>query len=1338
MDENLTTKTSVFLANSCYTHIGIWFDLNRENFCYQIYAVLSQKLLCVEGAYTLKDGHIIIGQMLVPNFYIYGVHLVKNSHSNIMLGPGKISFNKDTGGFVIIISTKLHGSAVSLGARKIHFFVQNSFNSADIPYLDNNFSDNAVQWNNLELAIVHPVSFTRLPEKRSESIELYMTPSIGSGIVATIGINTNKENTGGIHFDIDWNNKSFSAQNTANKPQGSLSRPNHNNKFGNINSIIPEEDSFIVSGNGNSDNKSLRNFAQTLTNNLSEQRGVGNPLQAGSLGDRIQQMKAIKNNLMNNFDNNGQNDNFIVTKPNNNDINMNMQGSGNMGNNTGFPGNQGFMQSNTTMSNNQVFGNMNTTMTNQNSNNVNQIVNPLMNQTNNNNQINQIQPVMNTMNSMGGGVSNFQMPMNNNNQMQNNLQNNNPTYNNGLMNNQISSNSCTGLMQGGYITTNYNENQVPSSNMVTTNYNQGVGANNLNLFNNNNLVNTGNQLNNMIPQPNQTVNHQQIGAYNPNHHVQTYQNQQQYTGVVNPLLNNQPHILGVQSIPTAHPYNLSRATVVTQSREDFWNKMEGGKEKDNLSLKNFVTSDIISNSIKNTNDFIYNNFKHLLTATNKKGEVISRSAIKFKEERADRKQEAGTLDSYLFKDALDKLEKNNSNKIMDEEKKQLNEKILDNIIKRYLTESDLRCNVNPAFDELYQTMSCYDTIITIKNEDILAHKVVLISQSQVFKEMIQKRDNKIPNEINKILLPDHYRTNVFKDVLKWIYTGKIASNLDIHHYRDMLMIADNLRVFTLQKILIVKYILPNMTKEASIKFLKDSYAKQLSSEVKDVWNLLATFSLNCLSKNSSQLIKSNRMEFLGMELDLLFKCIEQSVFYLVEDMHLINLIKLLIEIEYATDVYDLVTKLSKSYRPAKNFNTQNLEISELIIHLDPLKPIEIAYLSDDSNEVGPKDDLTKNIELTKNKIDIIDIKKINSNNPSTNFVENIDIKKNKQPTFTFSFNINQEHINSCTIFSEAFNTNSRSWVLKVDITEQGDISIYLVERGAPIIIDTSGNITYPYQDKYALKFNSVLFEFEVKDISYEKSGIIFFSYVSGHNQIVGYENFFNIKQLGKKDYCLFNIWIKEYPLHAACLQHIADNFQVATGHKKDNSKANEKILYDLQPHDLSYILNSDYLKVDNENTVFTCVYKYSINKSSQEIDLLINSIRYKFVDFKLLCTTARDHETIKNSGQFKRCFQRELDRRLNKTTTNFDSGSEKDMLISEKKDGKVSFSYRTYKERKFYVQGGDRLKSLNISKDLASFFLENEHHSGYIKEIEKVKSYFYLVKETFRRGEAEC
>jgi len=760
---------------------------------------------------------------------------------------------------------------------------------------------------------------------------------------------------------------------------------------------------------------------------------------------------------------------------------------------------------------------------------------------------------------------------------------------------------------------------------------------------------------------------------------------------------------------------------------------------------------------------------------------VSGSAIKFKENRKFEipQNYYNSIDYYIFRDALNVGRNESDNKIKNETER--NDKILETISNKYLTEQDINSS-NKAFEELYTSRNCYDIIVLVRNEEIPAHKIVLLSKSSVFKEMIQNNEQntgKFSNEMFKIIMPESYKINIFKEIIKWIYTGKITDSFDISSYREMLLIADSLKIFPLQKILIVKYIIPKMTKETSIQFVKDSFKKSVTSENKEVWNLLSNFSLNCIAKHSSILIKNKRNEFLGMDIELLTRCVEQSVFFLVEESHLGNLIRLIIDGGFATDIFDLLCKISKPYLNAQNYHTQSVDLSDIFKQIDYRKPIEIKLINDETVEddernenVKEKNNLFENFfekdnkeekknsskegkNLCKNTVEI-EIKNT-QNHPSSNFVQTVNLKNNKKPTFSFNFQINYEELNSCTIFSEVFNTANRSWCLKLDITNSGDVSFYLVERGSPILEKSHAYYSI-YQDKFSLKFYSILFEFEIKDISFEKSAIIFHSFASQQHQIVGYNNFFNIKQLGKKDVCCFNVWIKEFTLHSACLQHICDNFQtlIQTRKKVDkensinnlstnaNSSSNlvkiespssvKKGFYDMNPHDLAYISYSDNLRVDNENILFTTIYRFSIDKNPSDIENLMNTIRYNYVDLKLLCTAARDHEAMRHSFNFKRKFTKELYRRFKDNLDFFSPKKESvekptsalvDILSSEKKDEKNSENKQNKlklvegKERKFFSVKENK-KPFNIINELSNWFLDSEHHSGYIKEVETV------------------
>jgi hypothetical protein len=365
--------------------------------------------------------------------------------------------------------------------------------------------------------------------------------------------------------------------------------------------------------------------------------------------------------------------------------------------------------------------------------------------------------------------------------------------------------------------------------------------------------------------------------------------------------------------------------------------------------------------------------------------------------------------------------------ILNEER---NDKILETISKKYLSDKEIT-TANKAFEELYNSKSCYDIVVILKNEEVPAHKLVLVSKSLIFKEMIQKNEQnngKYNNELIKILLPESYKVNCFKEIIRWIYCNKIAENLDILDLREMLLMADSLKIFALQKILIVKYILPKMTKESAITFVKDSFKRSISNENKDVWNLLSNFSLNCIAKHSSILIKNKRNEFLGMDLDLLMKCVEQSVFFLVEESQLGNLIRLIIDRGFATDIYDLLNTISKPYINAQNCHTQNIDLTYIFNQIDNRKPIEIKLINEvsvendtlDINESNKnlfhnffdkdKEDKDKENNTKKEKnADLgkkVDVEvRVNQNNPSTNFVQTINIKKKKNLHFLSIFKL---------------------------------------------------------------------------------------------------------------------------------------------------------------------------------------------------------------------------------------------------------------------------------------------------------------------------------------------
>ena len=71
-----------------------------------------------------------------------------------------------------------------------------------------------------------------------------------------------------------------------------------------------------------------------------------------------------------------------------------------------------------------------------------------------------------------------------------------------------------------------------------------------------------------------------------------------------------------------------------------------------------------------------------------------------------------------------------------------------------------------------------------------------------------------------------------------IYCGQFHDNISIEDMREILLMAENLKMYSLQKILIIKYIIPNMTKESALIFLNIKYSYFLFESGSSIRNLL--------------------------------------------------------------------------------------------------------------------------------------------------------------------------------------------------------------------------------------------------------------------------------------------------------------------------------------------------------------------------------------------------------------------------------------------------------------------------------------------------------------------
>ncbi|XP_065203292.1 speckle-type POZ protein B-like isoform X4 [Planococcus citri] len=80
------------------------------------------------------------------------------------------------------------------------------------------------------------------------------------------------------------------------------------------------------------------------------------------------------------------------------------------------------------------------------------------------------------------------------------------------------------------------------------------------------------------------------------------------------------------------------------------------------------------------------------------------------------------------------------------------------------------------FEKLFNDDDCSDVVIDVNGKSFPAHKVILAARSPVFKAMF--KNNLMENQQNRVEIKDADE-NVFQEVLRYIYTGKVENLNDI-------------------------------------------------------------------------------------------------------------------------------------------------------------------------------------------------------------------------------------------------------------------------------------------------------------------------------------------------------------------------------------------------------------------------------------------------------------------------------------------------------------------------------------------------------------------------------
>ena len=1445
-------NNSPLLSNGIYSHLGIYVKNIDINF--YIFFILSTKIASYDEVIGCNDGNILIGTIIKPDHFIEGA-LVKDitGIKGTSFGPKNIRYNNETKKFYISLLNSIN-SSINNSKKLVKTVYQTNINN--ISYGASNALGRNVDFRGGNVAENQIVSF--INEDKSQifngNVMDYML-NLGFPISNSVGSATKNK--------LDMKSKILAFNQNKNQENS-----NNNNKFSCV-VLTPKKTnntglSTIIEDNNDLNKSFIRNSMpkfEGISPIASKTLSPGNYNNKKPTSDLITTINGVhispmKKNDFNNIQNPFETKNKILNETpimSNNNLNKNSFNNSNI-NNFSFLNSNNNINTNNTNNNiiNNPINNNNGFLqkTNNLFNSINQSQNSNITLNNNNNQTNS------NISSLNNNLSN---PFNNSNQINNNNINNNKFNSNSNLFNKYN-NSNNNILQNNI----YNSQTNQIRNINNNDYNRPIQnqlikieqnitgyqiiPNNIKYKSLLDIQNIGNQNLNISPKLNLSTNQDFcINLYNIN--SSGTQACQTTSRPKSDLINY------INLIKKKYPITKNDQIKFVKSNlqtiiEDFFGKkivltyeklLDIQKERNNFDINddyNVIEKDDINNLIN-------------------KGQYLN---IKFPYFDYKKEMEMKEYNSQS-------QDINNSFNYSQLETKSIKDKIYLKLANEYLDneERNERYKYNPSFERLYYNHDFSDVIIKLNNNIIQAHKVVLASSSKVFMELIKSaeeefkynRNNQMYNinnsgtNIIEILLPENFDFKIFNEIIKWIYCGKINENLSIETLRVMLIMSEKLKIISLVKILIIKYIIPQINKENAISLCIDAYTRGNSNhDTSSCWELLLNYSLNYIGKNSILLIKSNPEKLLIMDSGLLIKCVKICMDNIVDLEQLSNLLEILIQKGIANNIFDLLHKEVEKVKMCRRYDSQNINIDSLLNYFDiKNQPFSLPLINEETvvnniiivnnNEIDINDtnrssvspfnlyDIDKNIGNERNIIINNNSKdqsflstSMNSkrnnylNSTNTNFTfarneENIFNTNNQNNSFNLtennsSFNLSESNLeedknyyeiynylspntntnyfenlrnekyyvfdfifkfpdelnysdinisNGLSVFSEKFEYRGHLWSIKIDINNKGDFSFFIIERGDSVNFDKKNDI---------IKFNSILFEYIIRDTNFEKSNQIFFSFNKNQHQIIGHKNFININQLTNKNKFHFILYIKRFPLHSGIMHYFNENFNYIFLSKKkeinnnknlyllskssfqqyrniknkkrdsyynnnfidllsqeDNINQNKNSNFadlefeylNINQFDLVSLLYSDYLPVESENAVIGAIYFYCMKKEPKLIDNLMKGIRYEFVNFRILCSLARDHDSIKNCPTFRKEFKLELKKRMKKMNEN--NNLVKNNRIYLRKNIK----------RNNYILGNneDGLSGMNISDEIITFFLEKRNHEEYKDKLVSLK-----------------
>mmetsp|Transcript_845 Transcript_845/g.1954 ORF Transcript_845/g.1954 Transcript_845/m.1954 type:complete len:1413 (-) Transcript_845:617-4855(-) len=558
---------------------------------------------------------------------------------------------------------------------------------------------------------------------------------------------------------------------------------------------------------------------------------------------------------------------------------------------------------------------------------------------------------------------------------------------------------------------------------------------------------------------------------------------------------------------------------------------------------------------------------------------------------------------------------------------------------------------NPSYRKLYETMEYSDVIIRVQNCDVRAHRAVLCASSSYLREQLD-RIKAIPSslQVAKLVLPSSFTETAFKIALKFMYSLNIdQERIDLPTAKELLTVAETLGLPALVKVTVVKFVCTQITREDVLSTLRLATVKN-DPNTQQAWEYLEDSCALFAAQQSQWLVRNRRAECLSLPLNLLFRVLEYSIAHANSSEQVANVIKLLTDLRYADNVFELADKLSNLYllgykdyscdirqvdmlRPYTRDQLARLNPSSLMEHPN----IEDHFYSSQSRLTPTPPPL---VPASVNTVVVHGERSsqlaiaVGSSAPKTaTILKDRDLRaRSSKPSFTFTVS---DLSRPKTVISSVFSSLSRLWSLVFVIEQSQHISLYLCERGTP------------EDNQSPLLYTSVLYELEIQDPGLKEARVCnqpnysacFFSFPNGQGFSAGERNYCRLSQLRDHSKAVVAVYIKEVNLHSSLLHYIASNCDTLFSR-------NSEAFCSMNAYNIKAILSHDQLNVKTERDVAKVLYYFASKQPAEVVDIVITALRLQLMPLPDLLNIVRDHTRIRQSQLFQKLFEAEMTRRL--------------------------------------------------------------------------------------------